>query len=131
MDNFSQYLDNNNIRNTNISSNLYDIYINMIGNIENKNYIDISTFLYYFGLKHNTYSGYMQHDAQDFLRILLDDISKDFNKKNEHNNKKQINYTNINDKITSGKEFNNYINSIENSFVTDLFNHELVFKYTK
>ena len=36
--------------------------------------IDISSFLYLFTFKHNNYTCYHQHDAQEFFRLLLEDL---------------------------------------------------------
>ena len=44
------------------------------------NYTNTSEFMYYLGFKHKQYSGYIQHDTQEFCRIFLDDFSKDLNR---------------------------------------------------
>lgn len=72
-----------------------------------------------FELYHPAYKGYNQHDSQEFLRILLDDISND---------------TNISDKIkfreidNDGKEkvklfaeYDNFFKNRECSIITDCF----------
>ena len=42
-------------------------------------YIDISYFVNYFSNKHPEYSGELQSDTLEFIRLLLDDISLDLN----------------------------------------------------
>ena len=47
---------------------------------ENKNQaLNISKFLYIFGLKHNNFNGFFQNDSLEFLRLLLADINDELN----------------------------------------------------
>ena len=92
-------------------------------------YIDIFSFLYLFGLGHKSYSGYIQHDAQEFLRILLNDISSEMNQNKKNRNYTEIIYTNLKDKIQSEKEFEKFSNSKEKSFITELFNSVILTKH--
>ena len=39
--------------------------------------IDIFNFLYYFGLKHEGFNGYIQNDSQEFIRLFLEDINNE------------------------------------------------------
>ena len=91
--------------------------------------IDIFSFLYLFGLGHKSYSGYIQHDAQEFLRILLDDISSEMNKNKKNRNYTEIQYNNLKDKIQCEKEFEEFSNSKESSFITELFNSVILTKH--
>ena len=49
---------------------------------EKDNTIDISSFIYLFKLKHPIF-GNLQNDAQEFCRILLEDLSKELNELKE------------------------------------------------
>ena len=92
-------------------------------------YINIFSFLYLLGLGHKSYSGYIQHDAQEFLRILLNDISSEMNQNKKNRNYTEIIYTNLKDKIQSEKEFEKFSNSKEKSFITELFNSVILTKH--
>ena len=41
----------------------------------NNHYIDISFFVNYFSTKHSNFTGLIQNDCIEFLRILFEDIS--------------------------------------------------------
>ena len=99
-------------------------------NERNLTYIGISKFLEFFGSIHNTYTGYIQHDAQEFFRFLLDDISKDLNKNKSKYNYEEIVYTNERDKMLTETEFLDFSYKKENSIVTELFYNEIMSKYT-
>ena len=106
----------------NISSKFYDIYLDMEKAKEKKlEYIRIYKFLEFFGSIHNTYNGYIQHDAQEFFRLLMDDISKDLNNSNSKYNYQEIVYTNERDKKLTEAEFSDFSNKKENSIITELF----------
>ena len=78
---------------------------------------------------HKSDSGYIQHDAQEFLRILLDDISSEKNKNKKSRNYSEIQYNNLKDKIQCEKEFEEFSNSKERSFITELFNSVILTKH--
>ena len=65
-------------------------------NNENNPFIDISNFMSKFVIKHNNFNGYIQNDSQEFLRILLEDISNELNinRNNGSLQYQQINYSN-------------------------------------
>ena len=114
-----------------IVSNLKEIYNNMLkANSKEKNYIDISSFLYHFGIIHQTYTGYIQHDAQEFFRLLLNDLNKDLNEVKKLQEYKEIIYTDPKDKKLCEKEFYNFSRNIEKSIITDIFYNEIMTKYT-
>ena len=117
--------------NMNICLKFYNIYLEMLNARDNNNkYIDISTFLDYFGSNHSTFSGYIQHDAQEFFRLLLDDLSKELNVNKKNYIYNQINYTNEIDKILTEKEFFQFSKNRENSLIIELFYNEILTKYT-
>lgn len=70
-------------------------------------FIDISKFLYRFGFKHSIYSGYIQHDALEFFRLFIDDISIELNENKQISEYKEINYTDETSKIQCKSEFDN------------------------
>ena len=113
-----------------ISYSIHLIILDIIdASIKGLKYIDIFSFLYLFGLGHKSYSGYIQHDAQEFLRILLDDISSEMNQNKNERNYTEIQYKNENDKIQCEKEFEEFFNSKERSFITELFNSVILTKH--
>lgn len=74
----------NNIENiTNKENSISYIIYQLIFEIEsvknNIKPIDISHFLYYFGLRQEGFSGYTQNDAEEFMIILLEEINNDIN----------------------------------------------------
>ena len=72
------------------------------------NYINISDFIYYLGLKHKQYSGYIQHDTQEFCRLLLADFGKDLNRVIDIEAYKEIIYSKPESKIRCEYEFTEY-----------------------
>jgi len=98
-----------------------DIFIN-----KNNKYIDIARFLYIFGLKHLTYSGYVQHDALEFLRYFLDDISIEMNVNKEIPLYKEIIFSDETSKFICKKEFDSISFKRENSIITRLFYSQLL-----
>ena len=77
-----------------------------------------------FKTHHRNFAGYNQQDSQEFLRILLEDIS------NETNTMKKGKFQEIKDDGKSKREIHEEYNRIysenEKSVVTDYFNGELV-----
>ena len=66
-------------------------------------YINIYKFIDLFSFKHNEYNSYTQNDAQEFIRLLISDLSYEFNRVNinnkyeefkidNNNNNKNLNY---------------------------------------
>lgn len=79
-----------------------------------------SEFKSAFGRIHSEYSGYRQHDTQEFCRLLLEDISKELNTV-----KKIPPYKEIDSKgktrFQLNKEFDENFRARENSIVIDTF----------
>ena len=96
----------------------------------NVKYINISEFMYYLGFKHKQYSGYNQHDFQEFCRILLDDFSKDLNRVIDVEIYKEIKYSKPDSKIRCEYVFIKYFKKRENSFICDLFYSTIMSKFT-
>lgn len=102
-----------------ISSAFHHLLLEISKKKENES-ADPTSFFSIFETKHNKYRGFRQHDSQEFLRILLEDISNEHNlvsfplkyqeflKRN--NNKKELN-----------SNYHKYFLDRENSFVVDLF----------
>ena len=89
-----EFLNNYNINKLNdnfIITQIYNIRVDMYdANTNNLNYIDIKKFFYVFGYKHNSYNGYIQHDALEFFRYLLEEISMELNENKELQPYKEI-----------------------------------------
>ena len=92
----------------------------------NNEYINISKFLYVFGYKHLTYSGYVQHDALEFLRYFLEDISLEMNINKNIPLYKEITFSDETSKFICKKEYDNYFLKRENSIVTNLFYSQVI-----
>lgn len=96
----------------------------------NINSIDISNFIYYFGIKHEMYAGNKQHDSQEFCRILLQDLNEELNEIKNRPSYTEKQYSNINSKLISEKEFFEFYLKKEKSIITDLFYCEIMTKFT-
>ena len=104
-----------------ISYKFYNVCIDYLNNSNiDKKFIDISYFVNYFSNKHPEYSGELQSDALEFIRLLLDDISLDLN-----GSKIKYSHTILSNddknKLIRYKEFIDLFNSKEKSIVTELF----------
>ena len=98
-----------------------------INNIQlNKKYIDISYFCNLFGIKHPNYNGSIQQDCQEFLRMLLDDISIELNEGNINAKYSLLSDDNNKSKILKNLQFINIKNKKEKSIVSELFYLDLV-----
>ena len=128
-----EFLNNFNINKLNdnlIITQLYNILISMYDAYANNlNYIDITKFLYIFGYKHNSYNGYIQHDALEFFRYLLEDISKELNENKHLLPYKEIIYSDDTSKYICKKEFDEQFFNREKSIITNLFYSQLISTY--
>ena len=108
-----------------ISYNLYLICQDMIN--ENKNQaLNISKFLYIFGLKHNNFNGFFQNDSLEFLRLLLADINDELNENKNNYVYEEFDYEKKLSKIEKEKEFHTFFNQREKSIITELFYSQLI-----
>ena len=108
-----------------ISYNLY-LFIKDYANDKEKKSIDISNFLYVFGREHENFNGLSQQDAQEFIRILLEDINTDLN---ENKNKfiyKELIYKDKKSKVQCNNDYYLNYNKYENSIITNLFYSQLI-----
>ena len=94
------------------------------------NYINISEFMYYLGFKHKQYSGYNQHDTQEFCRLLLEDFSRELNRVRDIEIYKEIKYSKPESKINCEFEFTEYFKRRENSIIYDLYYSTIISKFT-
>ena len=82
-----------------------------------------------FGKYHKNFKGYTQHDSQEFLRLLLEDMSKELNLVFDIPKYKELNTFN-----KSKKELNINYNKIfldrENSIIVDLFYSQICNTFT-
>jgi ubiquitin carboxyl-terminal hydrolase 8 len=119
---FLQYFENNKpLR----SLPICNAFLNLIENYNRKNdksSISPNELKSEIGRKHRCYSGYSQQDSQEFIRKLLDEISKELNTVttkpayrmlNANNEKKTKNELN--------QEYDNIFRERENSIVIDTF----------
>ena len=105
--------------------------------IKNENYInrfninsfDPSNFRINFCKCHKEYSNHEQHDSLEFLRVLLDDISKELNQTKIISKYKEL--------VTEGKskeeqnfEYNNFYLCRENSIIVKVFYSQIVNIFT-
>ena len=79
-----------------------------------------SEFKSFFSKKHKLFSGYSQHDSQEFLRHLLEDISLDMNRVKKMPSYKELDTKNKS-KIKLNEEFHKLFTMREDSPVLDVF----------
>ena len=92
------------------------------------NSISPSTFKSNFCLKHKDYTR-GQHDSIEFLRTLLDDISKEININQNISAYKELT-TEGKSKEEQSKEYHNFYKSRENSIVVDIFYNQIINIFT-
>lgn len=73
-----------------------------------------------FCQKHKKFKGYIQHDAQEFLRILLEDISNDLNKVKKVPDYKELKLKNKS-KVQANIAFHDLFLEREDSIIIELF----------
>jgi ubiquitin C-terminal hydrolase len=95
------------------------------GNSCIKSSIKPSNFKLIFGQAHGMYSGYSQQDSQEFLRKLLEDISKEMNRISIAPPYKELDTKN-NDKRLLNTEFDKLFRAREDSIVIDTFYGQFV-----
>ena len=77
-------------------------------------------------MKHPNFQLFMQHDAQECMRKILEDFSFELNESNKNSNYVEISYKNIYTKIEmENTYFNNFIIR-ENSIISRLFYFETI-----
>ena len=78
-----------------------------------------------FGSKHSMFSGYNQHDTQEFCRILLEDMNSELNEVLNPAPYKELSTLNKS-KIECNKEFDEVFRKRENSLIMDTFYGQLI-----
>jgi ubiquitin C-terminal hydrolase len=78
-----------------------------------------------FGSKHSMFSGYGQHDTQEFCRILLEDMNSELNEVLHPSPYKELSTLNKSKKECD-KEFDEVFRKRENSLVMDVFYGQLI-----
>ena len=108
---------------TGVSSYLLDFIKEY--NLKSKKSISPRDFKRKFESIHPMFSGYNQQDSQEFLRILIDDISKETNRV-----RNKPNYVEIKDKGKSKEllfeEYKKFYLNRDSSIVTDYFNGMII-----
>ena len=101
--------------------------------LKNKNYYLCSfppkDFLQTFRKKHKCYDDCNQQDSIEFLRNLLDDISKELNINNSIPEYKELSTENKT-KIQQNDEYNNFYLSRENSIIINIFYNQIINVFT-
>ena len=108
-------------RKLSIAYKLFQIFEEILNLDSNLNYVDISYFNTFFGVKHPNYNGLIQQDSQEFLRLLLADISFDLNEGDINLQYSKFETDDFKNKIETYLEFKIHINKIEKSIITELF----------
>ena len=106
-----------------ITNSLYNLF-NLMTNDSYKKINPIS-FKLNFEKKHSDYKGKTQHDAIEFTRILLDDISIENNISKQNNNYEEL-ITKNKSSHELDKEFDLLYRKRENSFIIDLFYNQIL-----
>ena len=115
-----------------VSYKFFQIIIEIEKSTNKNKPIDISQFLYFFGLKHEGFNGYSQNDVEEFMIIffLLEDINRDLNNIKNKPPYKEFQYNDNKSKIEIHKDFNIFCLRYENSIIVDLFYIQLLTIYT-
>ena len=82
-----------------------------------------------FGSKHSMFSGYSQHDTQEFCRILLEDMNSELNEVLHPAPYKELSTLNKS-KTECDKEFDEMFRKRENSLIMDAFYGQLINIFT-
>ena len=110
--------------NTPISKAFYKLCNNLI------TYENSSSFSPYelkneIGYKHSSFSGFNQHDTQEFCRVFLEDMNKELNEVKTPKPYKELD-TKDKKKEICDKEFDKFFRGRENSLIIDVFYGQLV-----
>ena len=109
-----------------VSLKLFNIAEYMNNNSREKdNIIDISSFIYLFKLKHPIF-GNLQNDAQEFCRILLEDLSKELNEVKEKISYKKLVYNINSSKKDQNDTFHINFCERENSIISNIFYSQIM-----
>ena len=94
-------------------------------------YISIYSFKNILGLKHKSFSGFIQQDSQEFIRLFLEDISKELNEiKNNTNIYRLLSNSGSKSKKMRDQDFHLNFSRREKSIITDIFYAQIVNIYT-
>ena len=115
----SEFIKNFNCKSDSISYELNRIISKILKKSEDKPFKSKS-FLEKFSNKHEKFKGHVQHDAQEFFRILIEDISNDFNKVKEIPNYNELQLIDM-IKVQANEAFHYSFLERENSIMVDLF----------
>ena len=102
-----------------ISYELYKILTEIV-KLDNNNTYRPKQLLASFCQKHKKFKGFVQHDSQEFLRILLEDISSDLNRVKRVPEYKELKLKNKS-KLQANTAFHNLFIEREDSIIIDLF----------
>ena len=94
-------------------------------------YISIYSFKNILGLKHKSFSGFIQQDSQEFIRLFLEDLSKELNEiKYNTNIYRLLSNTGSKTKKVRDEDFHLNFSRREKSIITDIFYAQIVNIYT-
>ena len=79
-----------------------------------------------FGYNHHNFGVNIQQDAQEFIRLFLEELSSELNEIKNIPNYTEINYTNKSSKISSNEKFHELFLKREKSFIIDLFYTQII-----
>jgi ubiquitin C-terminal hydrolase len=102
-----------------ISNELYKILTEIV-KLDHYNTYRPKHLLTSFCQKHKKFKGFVQHDSQEFLRILLEDISSDLNRVKRVPEYKELKLKNKS-KLQANTAFHNLFIEREDSIIIDLF----------
>jgi ubiquitin C-terminal hydrolase len=111
-----------------VTSAFYEIIDDINSNL-NKSSVRPSTFKSVFGQAHSMYLGFSQQDSQEFLRKLLEDISKELNRLTIVPRYKELE-TKGKEKSLLNLEYDKIFKAREDSIVADTFYGQVVNIFT-
>jgi ubiquitin C-terminal hydrolase len=109
-----------------ITKLFYELLQKILSKNDNfKSSVEPSDIKRLFGNKHSNFSGYLQHDTQEFLRVFLEDISQEMNRVSVMPKYKELD-SSSRDKEELNKDFDKLFNKREDSVVIDTFYGQVV-----
>ena len=94
------------------------------------NSISIYSFKNLLGLKHKIFFGHLQQDSQEFIRIFLEDISKELNEIKYNGIYRLLSNSDSKNKKMRDEDFHINFSQREKSIITEIFYSQIVNIYT-
>ena len=104
---------------------IYEIYLKT-----NAKCVDVTDFILSFKNNHPVFSGNIQNDSSEFLRVLLEDFSTNLNEANKYAEHIILENDLNKNKLELTKEYKENFSSRENSIISNNFYTQMIYVYT-